>query len=87
LSAVIVVAALRPSRAEAYPWMIRHGYSQCAPCHVDPSGSGPLSPYGRVIGEEVLRTPYGPRGEDPGPAAEFLYLWEDCCKRGKVSCC
>jgi hypothetical protein len=53
--------------------MIRYDYSQCVPCHVDPSGSGPLSPYGRVLGEELLRTPYGARGDDPGPAAEFLW--------------
>src|SRR4026209_2434768 len=73
LTVFAVVAALWPSTAEAYPWLIRHDYSQCVPCHVDPSGSGPLSPYGRVLGEELLRTPYGARGEDPGPAAEFLW--------------
>ena len=26
------------SSARAYPWMIRHGYTGCTPCHTDPSG-------------------------------------------------
>jgi hypothetical protein len=76
LTVLVVVAALRPSRAEAYSWMIRHDYSQCVPCHVDPSGSGPLSPYGRVLGEELLRTPYGTKAEgeeEGGSAGEFLW--------------
>jgi hypothetical protein len=49
-----------PSRASAYPWMIRHGYTACAPCHSDPSGSGPLTAYGRVIGDTILSTKLGP---------------------------
>jgi len=45
-----------PARASAYPWMIRHGYSECTPCHSDPSGSGPLTAYGRTIGNSLLST-------------------------------
>jgi hypothetical protein len=47
-----------PRRAHAYAWMIRHGYAQCAQCHVEPSGSGPLTEYGRAMGEIILRTHY-----------------------------
>src|SRR5687768_13239616 len=73
LTVLVVVAALWPARADAYSWMIRHDYSQCVPCHVDPSGSGPLSPYGRVLGEELLRTPYGAKGEGESSAGDFLW--------------
>src|SRR6185295_4810331 len=59
--------------ADAYTWMVRRGYTQCIPCHVDPSGSGPLSPYGRALGEQLLRTHYGASSEEPGPGAEFLF--------------
>lgn len=47
-----------PGRAHAYPWMIRHGYAQCVQCHIEPSGSGPLTEYGRAMGEILLRTRY-----------------------------
>lgn len=47
-----------PSRAHAYAWMIRHGYTQCAQCHVDPSGAGPMTEYGRAMAEQLLRTRY-----------------------------
>jgi hypothetical protein len=47
-----------PGKAHAYAWMIRHGYTQCVQCHVDPSGSGPLTEYGRAMGEILLRTRY-----------------------------
>jgi hypothetical protein len=53
----LVVVCFAPE-AHAYPWMLRHGYEQCRPCHLDPSGAGMLRPYGRAIGEEVLRTRY-----------------------------
>ena len=46
--------ALAPGRAEAFPWMIHHGYTNCAQCHVDPSGGGVLTDYGRAQGE-ILR--------------------------------
>jgi hypothetical protein len=43
-------------RAEAYPWMIKHGYTNCATCHSDPSGGELLTGYGRALSEEVLST-------------------------------
>lgn len=64
-----------PSRAHAYPWMIRHGYAQCVQCHVDPSGSGPLTAYGRAMGEVLLRTRYKwERNDDKGAQlGNFLF--------------
>jgi hypothetical protein len=48
--------------AVAYQWMIRHGYSGCANCHVDPSGSGVLEPYGALIANELLKMQSSPAG-------------------------
>jgi hypothetical protein len=57
--------------------MIRHEYAACAQCHADPSGGGPLTAYGRAMGEVILKSRYGAEaaGEDvePGPAAKFLW--------------
>lgn len=59
------------SRAEAYPWMIRHGYTQCANCHADPQGGGLLNVYGRAQGEILMRMRYGSEPDrEPGPMAE-----------------
>lgn len=69
--AVVVVVLFAPGRAHAYAWMIRHGYTECGQCHVDPSGSGLLTPYGRALGEIVLPTSYGEGGEITGKG-EFL---------------
>ena len=41
-------------RAHAYAWMIRHGYTNCATCHADPSGGAVLTPYGRAQGSLLL---------------------------------
>jgi hypothetical protein len=58
LGALILTSAVA-SRAEAYPWMIRHGHEGCVSCHVDPSGSGLLTRYGREQGDEELTMQYG----------------------------
>jgi hypothetical protein len=74
----VFVCALFASRtASAYPWMIRHDYTACAQCHVDPSGGGPLSAYGRAMGEVLLRTRYGDadQGMDAEPGAGAKFLW------------
>lgn len=55
LGVTLFVAA---GRAEAYPWMNRHGYTGCATCHADPSGAGLLTPYGRAQSELLLSTRY-----------------------------
>jgi hypothetical protein len=56
------------SSASAYPWMIRHGYTGCTPCHTDPSGgAGALTEYGRAQSDLLLRMRYG-EGTDTGEA-------------------
>jgi hypothetical protein len=56
------------SSARAYPWMIRHGYTGCTPCHSDPSGgAGVLTEYGRAQSDLLLRMRYG-KGTDTGEA-------------------
>ncbi|HEY6561804.1 MAG TPA: hypothetical protein VI072_31255 [Polyangiaceae bacterium] len=71
--AVSLLAALCcwAGRAEAYSWMLRHEYAQCLPCHVEPSGGGALSRYGRGIGQSLLPTQYGSGGESG--QAELLW--------------
>jgi len=75
LAALVVFFAIlcRSPAAQAYPWMIRHAYSGCAVCHVDPSGGGVLTEYGRAQGDTLLRTHYGPSsGDEVSPTAGFL---------------
>jgi hypothetical protein len=57
--AALIGSSLLAARAEAYPWMIRHGHDGCVSCHVDPSGSGLLTSYGREQGDEELTMRYG----------------------------
>jgi len=65
---------LSSPRAQAYGWMIRHGYTSCAVCHVDPSGAGNLTPYGRAQGEILLQSHYsGGPPEEASRAAGFLW--------------
>jgi hypothetical protein len=62
--------------AQAYPWMIRHGYTGCAPCHTDPSGgAGVLAEYGRAQSDLLLRMRYGQSSDsgEAGSAAGFLW--------------
>jgi hypothetical protein len=51
------------SRAEAYTWMIKHGYGSCGACHSDPSGGELLNPYGRLISEQYLSSVFGGSGD------------------------
>jgi len=60
--------------ASAYPWMIRHEYTQCSNCHADPAGGGLLNTYGRAQGEILMRMRYGsPPDDEPGPLSEPLW--------------
>jgi hypothetical protein len=71
---VFVASLCVSSAAAAYPWMIRHGYSGCAPCHADPSGAGPLTAYGRTVSEVVLDSSYGRQASGtPGGSSSFLW--------------
>lgn len=53
----LVLAVARP--AQAYSWMIRHGYVGCTTCHADPSGGELLTKYGRMQGDLLLRMRWG----------------------------
>ena len=72
LFAFAVVLASRS--ASAYPWMIRHGYTQCVSCHADPAGGGLLTAFGRAQGEILLRTRYdGAPSHEPGRLGEPMF--------------
>ncbi len=71
---VVLGVLLSSGRAQAYPWMIKHGYTLCATCHNDPSGGELLTGYGRVLSAEVLSTHW----HKAAPAAAHstpLRLW------------
>lgn len=57
--------------AHAYVWMIRHGFSECGGCHVDPMGGETLTGMGRATGQTLLTSDFG--GKSPSEAAMFLY--------------
>ncbi len=45
----IFASYLGPSNAHAYPDFIGYGYNNCAACHDNPYGNGPLTDYGRAL--------------------------------------
>lgn len=57
--------------AHAYVWMIRHGFSECGGCHVDPMGGETLTGMGRATGQTLLSSDFG--GKSPSEAAMLLY--------------
>ncbi len=63
--------SLVSTKAQAYVWMIRHGFSECGSCHVDPMGGETLTGMGRVMGQTLLSSDFG--GKSPSDAAMFLY--------------
>src|SRR5512133_923750 len=81
---LLAAALLLPGVASAYPWMIRHGYSGCGVCHVDPSGSGLLTDYGRAQSDLLMATRWsGEKSEEASPTAEFGFgLFLDLSYRG-----
>jgi hypothetical protein len=69
---IAVAALLLPGAASAYPWMIRHGYSGCGVCHIDPSGGGLLTDYGRAQSDLLMATRWsGEKTEEASPTADF----------------
>lgn len=75
LAAVMMFLIGGSSPAYAFPWMVHHGYNGCAQCHVDPSGGGVLTDYGRAQGEILLRTHYDKESLtfEPGKVKDFLF--------------
>ncbi|MCC7070519.1 MAG: hypothetical protein IT383_04295 [Deltaproteobacteria bacterium] len=62
--------------ALAWPSMIAHGYTSCAACHVDPSGGGQLSAYGRGMDDLLVRWHLDPKeveSGEPSSTAGFLF--------------
>ncbi|MBK7395975.1 MAG: hypothetical protein IPJ34_06630 [Myxococcales bacterium] len=73
LCALLVV--LVPREAAAHPFMIRHGYSACGMCHLDPSGGTALTEYGRAQSDLLLRSQWVKKGEgeEASSSANFLF--------------
>lgn len=71
LGAVFVVLSVA-SPAEAYPWMIRHGYAKCNACHSDPSGGETLNSFGRLQADQLMEMRYG---DDTAPKSRREFLW------------
>ncbi|MGD0678570.1 MAG: hypothetical protein ABSC94_24450 [Polyangiaceae bacterium] len=73
-AAAALASMLFATPAAAYPWMIRHGYTGCQPCHTDPSGgAGALTEYGRAQGVLLMTSRYGDTSEEAPKTAGFLW--------------
>jgi hypothetical protein len=55
--------------------MVKHSYGSCAVCHVDPSGSGQLTPYGRAQADVLVRFRTEPRKDDEEVPRSANFLW------------
>lgn len=64
---LLLILTCVTARVHAFPEMVRHGYANCASCHVSPAGGGMLNSYGRVLSAELLST-WSRDGE-----GDFLY--------------
>lgn len=87
LSFACLLLGILPDSAWGYPENVRHGYTNCASCHINPNGQGQLNEYGRQLAKAMQS--YGkfffePSREAPqadaaavesdrDPETEFLY--------------
>ncbi len=71
----IFLASLFSASAWAYPWMVKHNYGSCASCHVDPSGSGQLTQYGRAQADVLVRWHLEARKDDEEVPKSAHFLW------------
>jgi hypothetical protein len=72
--AILAAVGIFSTAASAYPTMIRHGYTQCASCHTDPSGGTLLTEYGRAQSQLLLSSRWGAAKEaEPTAASKFLF--------------
>ncbi len=72
-----LAVGLVSARALAFPWMVKHDYQSCAVCHVDPSGAGQLTPYGRAQSDVLLQWKLKQpteEAQEPSPATRFLWF-------------
>jgi hypothetical protein len=79
-SGLFLFVLLQAPAALAFPWMVKHNYGSCATCHVDPSGGGQTTSYGRAQADVLVRwkpvkPPPGQEEEVPRSAA-FLWFLE-----------
>lgn len=74
-AAVVLFGVAAARRAEAYTWMIREGESRCVSCHVDPSGGGLLTAFGREQGADVLRTRFSANEDQEAIARSGKFFW------------
>lgn len=73
---VMAAALAATSPAAAFPTMIRHGYASCQACHVDPSGAGQLTAYGRAQSDLLVAWHVDPAVIAEGePAATTGFLF------------
>ncbi len=71
----VLVLALLPLPAVAYPWTVKSGIQSCSVCHVDPSGAGQLTRFGRTEAERLVRwTPSPIPPEVAERNARFLWF-------------
>lgn len=76
IATVVLLAGLGAARrAEAYTWMIRYGNGRCVSCHIDPSGGGLLTAYGRDEGADVLRTRWSSKDDEEAIERRGKFLW------------
>ena len=55
--------------------MIREGESRCVSCHVDPSGGGLLTAFGREQGADILRTRFSANEDQEAITRRGKFLW------------
>ncbi len=53
---IMILSTSFNSALYAFPENLRKGYTNCASCHVSPTGAGLLSPYGETASAEFLNT-------------------------------
>lgn len=75
LAAAVLAVCAAAGPAEAFPAMVRHNYGSCASCHVDPSGAGQLTPYGRAQAHVLVRFRTAPAPEDEEVPRSANFLW------------
>jgi len=74
-AAAMLIGLGAARRAEAYTWMIRYGESRCVSCHVDPSGGGLLTAFGREEGADLLRTRFSASDDQETVTRRGKFLW------------
>jgi hypothetical protein len=65
--ALLLLAVLVSGQAWAYPENVRHGYTNCVSCHINPNGQGQLNEYGRQLSKAMQS--YGKFFFEPGVPA------------------